>query len=273
MEMNFKLKTLVAVLALSAAAATTANAATNPTGANGSSVIFSAWDDVVDASYTFDIGLYLDNFIGADTTGGLSSNNTLAASGSTYTGVGTGDGHTIATIALTGFNLTSGYWNLVAADGTSRKRVLTTNFDPAYSVTTNSQVAGASNAVNSFIGAGAAASASTGTLSDSSKVDYAGGSLWGDDLSGKAGFAGSSNVLGEASNLFVTWQKSVDIPGSSGLANLTYNGNNVFATTYSLAGVTYLNIAAVPETDTSGMMLAGLGLMGFIARRRNSKQA
>jgi hypothetical protein len=36
--------------------------------------------------------------------------------------------------------------------------------------------------------------------------------------------------------------------------------------------LTYNAVAAVPEADTSAMMLAGLGLMGFVARRR-SKQA
>jgi hypothetical protein len=34
--------------------------------------------------------------------------------------------------------------------------------------------------------------------------------------------------------------------------------------------LTYTNIAAVPEADTSAMMLAGLGLMGFVARRRRA---
>lgn len=32
-------------------------------------------------------------------------------------------------------------------------------------------------------------------------------------------------------------------------------------------------ISAVPETDTSAMMLMGIGLMGFIARRRKNNQA
>lgn len=49
---------------------------------------------------------------------------------------------------------------------------------------------------------------------------------------------------------------------------------NTFADTLTLtsAGVlTYSNVAAVPEADSSAMILAGLGLMGFIARRRNAR--
>ena len=271
--MNFKLKTLVAVLALSAAAATTANAADTATGANGSSVIFSAWDVNTGTSYSFDLGLYLNNLIGADTTGGSSTNNTLSASGSVYTGSGTGDGHTIATIALPNFNLSSGVWNLAAADGTGRKRMLVSNADTAYAGTTNSQVNSTTGAVTSYIGLGAAASNVTGTTATINDPWFANSASWGDNMA-TSGFVGSSNALGSQSDLFVNWAKSTTLSSSAaGVSHLTYNGNNVFATTYSLAGVTYLNIAAVPETDTSGMMLAGLGLMGFIARRRNSKQA
>jgi hypothetical protein len=33
------------------------------------------------------------------------------------------------------------------------------------------------------------------------------------------------------------------------------------------------SVAAVPEPETYGMMLMGLGLMGFVARRRRNDQA
>jgi hypothetical protein len=34
-----------------------------------------------------------------------------------------------------------------------------------------------------------------------------------------------------------------------------------------------LSVSAVPEPETYAMMLAGLGLMGFMGRRRKAKQA
>lgn len=41
----------------------------------------------------------------------------------------------------------------------------------------------------------------------------------------------------------------------------------------SSAGVlSYSTVSAVPEADTSGMMIIGLGLMGFVARRRSNNK-
>ena len=59
-----------------------------------------------------------------------------------------------------------------------------------------------------------------------------------------------ANVHGSAAGLF-----SLELKGSA------TKGGNYFG------GVT---VSAVPEPETYGMMLAGLGLMGFVARRRKS---
>jgi len=41
---------------------------------------------------------------------------------------------------------------------------------------------------------------------------------------------------------------------------------------YDNLSINAVSVAAVPEADTSSMMLAGLGLMGVVARRRNNKK-
>lgn len=52
---------------------------------------------------------------------------------------------------------------------------------------------------------------------------------------------------------------------------LRVNGNLVSDTGASFGGAVML--APVPEPETYGMMLGGLGVLGFLARRRKAKQA
>ena len=57
-----------------------------------------------------------------------------------------------------------------------------------------------------------------------------------------------------------------------GIANGAAAANGFTAETNAAGGrLNILAVQAVPEPDTYAMMLAGLGLMGFIARRRSSK--
>jgi hypothetical protein len=279
MDMNFKLKALVAAVMLTAAA--TAGAATGTTATTGSSMIFSAWDinagGGVGASYSLDLGNFLNTFIGADVAGGVGTTNALNDSGFAYTGSVAVDG-TILDVALTGFNLgTTGVWNLAAADGSGRNRLLTSEASLLATGPTNAQIKTAVGAVNGYDSALTAGGsvAGAGLTAIGSDLFYANSAIYGDDFGG-SGITGSSNALGSSSNIYAMWQKSTTLAQSNaGFHTLTAGGLDVFGTTYVTAGVTHfkLAVAAVPEADTSAMMLAGLGLMGFIARRRNRKQA
>jgi hypothetical protein len=57
-----------------------------------------------------------------------------------------------------------------------------------------------------------------------------------------------------------------DLDRNSGFDNLP-NGSTDFVGAFSL------NVTAVPEPETYALMLAGLGLLGFVARRRKQKAA
>lgn len=72
-------------------------------------------------------------------------------------------------------------------------------------------------------------------------------------------FTGTAGVSALASGVFA----------GSGSGNVIYGGSSVVNTTISL---TY-NYAPVPEPETYGMLLAGLGIMGAIARRKAKKAA
>jgi len=277
---NIKSKVLGTVIALSFMSVVSANAATTPgqvtqavngSTASGSSLIFSAWDDSTSTGYSIDLGSTLNSIIGSDpyVTGGAgSSTNTMVSSGYTYTGA-------TLSFALPDWNLSNGVWNLAASDTLGRNRVLVTNIDPAYAGTTNSQISGAAGSLNNYLSLGAALSTSAGTTSTDASDWYPGSASWNDNLGGKTGFNGSSVGLTDTANLFVLWQKSISLPSQQGgLSSLIdSNGNQIFAYLTNVEGTEYLNIAAVPEADTSLMLLSALGLMGFIARRRNSNNA
>ena len=49
---------------------------------------------------------------------------------------------------------------------------------------------------------------------------------------------------------------------TNGTASVSYSGN-----------ISVLTVSAVPEAETYGMMLAGLGMLGFVARRKAAKKA
>ena len=109
---------------------------------------------------------------------------------------------------------------------------------------------------------------------------------------------GSQNLLAPAGYAAYTWwgqnTESVYTPGSTAnfsitLSNVSVGSNTVGVSTYfgygaataqsasnqygnysTFTGTFASPVAAVPEPETYAMMLAGLGLVGFMARRRKS---
>jgi len=94
--------------------------------------------------------------------------------------------------------------------------------------------------------------------------------------------SGPSNGLGNTGLGFL-----LNNPGPGGVQGVdqqvSYTWNNLSAGNYTLGFATGLgglkvddvqiSVTAVPEPETYAMMLAGLGLIGTIARRRKAKQA
>jgi hypothetical protein len=93
------------------------------------------------------------------------------------------------------------------------------------------------------------------------------------DITGLALFtAGGTQVTsGSAlhSGAIDVWTLATSAPLDVGDYYLQVSGTMVSATSGSFGGAVML--APVPEPAAYGMMLAGLGLVGFMARRRDSK--
>jgi hypothetical protein len=109
-------------------------------------------------------------------------------------------------------------------------------------------------------------------VTDPSMVAYAGSAQWGSNW-GSAFNGTSTGLIGNDMNMYLLQQttgvfahrndfsvfSAIEQGGNQVVANLDMNGN-----------LTIAAVAAVPEADTYAMMLAGLGLVGFMAARRRS---
>jgi hypothetical protein len=278
MKLSMK-KTLVAaaIAALAMSGAAEARIQDGSTG-NGE-LVFSAWDGAVGYTYDLEWTSALNDLVAggaADGTYTASPSATVAASMIGADGV-------IFDHVLTGFsnfsNLSAVQWNLTAADSLTRQRLLTTMGDSAADMnTSNSNIKNAVTTFNGYIGGANGKSTDNVTMSVdgyantvlADGVGYAGNS--GNNWGGRT--PDNTTLLGASTSLWVLGMNNSSTTGTAGSSTgyinqlLAFNGQAVTASTYLAQDGYHLQIAAVPEADTYAMFLAGLGLMGFIARRR-----
>jgi hypothetical protein len=264
--MNFKLNTLVAAALLVAAGS--ANAAidggqtTNGTG----SLFLVVTDTTAGYSFVGDLGVGMDSFLGASNT----SASWNLGSFSAWTPFVSAIGGNLANAKYAVYS----FDNVGATTTVEAKRLLTTvaaGDDVTSYTTTNSKLGGA---VGSTIG--------TTWLVNGVQVDannlmndhdtVANGSSYTNKAAAYAQAKIGDSL--QANTQFVTTVAAADsadfwLLGNSSSATLAQANLYKQAGTFSLSG-TALNysVAAVPEADTYALMLAGLGLVGFMARRR-----
>lgn len=249
--MKFSLKTLAAAVVM-AAAATGANAAIdNGAGGNGD-LFFNVWD--ASGSYTRDLGYSIDSF-----------QATLSAAGNINLSWTADATFTSFLAGVSDVNALK--WNIVAVDKSGANRLLETYTTLPSPKKTNDVTRTAANNTQSFATAvngviGAADSVAVG----SSSAAWAGKSAFKDTAGGYLFFSNAGTV---ANNSYASGLGFMRIDAAStGVATSVYtpyvDGQSVKA---YWDGST-LNVAAVPEPESYAMLLAGLGMIGFVARRR-----
>jgi hypothetical protein len=197
-----------------------------------------------------------------------------------------GAGGVIFDGALTGLpfaNAADVQWNFGAYDQTGRTRMLITK-DVAdatpFTPTSNQEKAavtgfyGYTSFADGFIVGGNSVVDGYAVTASTDGAAYAGnmGSGFVNNL------ADTTNTLGGQSFLYLLAQSTQASSAAAALQTqlLSFDGRAIVAKTYLQGGEWRLNVsavAAVPEPETNAMLLAGLGLMGFIARRRSNKSA
>ncbi len=274
--MKFKFKSVIAAAVLSVAA-TSANAAI--TGGGNSELVFSAWDSVAGVGYTFDLDWTkaLNDMVGIDQT--TANNATLTANAKVSASMIDANG-VIYDGALTGLPFTNAanvQWNLGAFDsGSGRTRLLMTQGDSGLTfASTNDQVKTAATLFGSYAPASngfilSAADDTYAVTSNTNGIAYAGnfGTGWNGNT------VDTTNVLGGSSNMYLLAPTTLSASAAQAINMqlLSFDGNAIVARTYmdenDVWRLNISSVAAVPEAETNAMMLAGLGLIGFIARRR-----
>ena len=257
-----KLK-LIAAAALLAATGAANAAIDNGSGGNGE-LFFSAWDGA--SSYTFDLNTTIDAFQASVNAVGTGTyvNATLDALFTTY---------------LSTANLSTLVWNIVATDLSGARRIVNTYTTlPATTMggpegrSAAGTVGAFVTAVNQGITAQGGVNSAVFAAGTNGYANVASGTTFGDNIGGLLNFSNGGTV---ANNSYANGLglMRVDVP-PSGSGVSTYNpyvdgGFSVRSYFDTTSGT--VTISAVPEPETYAMLLAGLGLMGAIARRRRNQ--
>jgi len=258
--MKLKLIALAAMLAAGSAQATIVDGSTG----NGE-LFMTVLDSVGQQSYTLDLNLTMNDFLAGIAVSGASYNYASDANMSSFLSM-------VAPADKSGLKFAIGAMDTVGATATDFHRYITTAsvIDAATDTNLNLKQLGTSGAqflgnTNGLIGAG-----NSLIVTDPALIAYAGSAQWGDNW-GSAFNGTSTGLIGGDLNMYLLAQttgafaprnnpsvySALAQSGNQVVANLDMNGNLTIA-------------AAVPEAETYAMMLAGLGLVGFMAARRRS---
>ena len=274
--MKFQLKALVAAIAI--VAAVPAQAAMQ-TGTNGdSSLILTLVDSTNVVSATFDLGSTFTTF-----------DRTVNQSWDLVSNLN----YSAAWTAFSSAASAGKQWGVYMADGNgtgalAQQRFATSALATGLSTISNSKLGGDAALFDEFI------TASNNIVANGSSIlnnhqQVADGSNFVSGLPGtnlafggnSKGYnngriaSGSSDANGDFdTNLFV-WtltRSSTNNLGNATSAQLNVSGFNPYFNLSSNGVLTYTasNAAPIPEPETYGMLLAGLGMIGFVARRRKS---
>lgn len=257
--MKFSLKSVAAALVLAASAASASAAIDNGANGNGE-LFFSAWDG--QSSYSYDLNVSIDAFETNKNASGqlnLSYGSDFTSSFSSW---------------LSTANTASLKWNILATDTSGQRRLLATvgaatlpatNYtaDVLRTAALNEQTA--INAINgTLVG-------NSGVTTSAAAASYAGTMA---SFYTRFNFNTTGTLAANSFNSGLAFEKTTaNATGLTAGVNTAYSDDGVAVRAW-LASDNTLHIgavAAVPEPSEYALMLAGLGMIAAIARRRNSR--
>lgn len=277
--MSMKLKTLTAAVAI--AASGMANAAIDNFASGNSSLLFFAADKTgAPISMSLDLSFNLNDFLPGSTLANSTiawnfNTNTLSVNGVQQ--AGTYNWSSLLETFSGTAQVAETSWGVIAGDS------LSTTFSDTpirYISTSKSSLDLADNqtlstlsffsSVDNHLKAVALAQGANDGVTASSGAAYvAHGTALGANFNwqNRSTAGSSAAAVGESQNVY--FYEGVAFPGTNRATVTQFgNANGVASFSYSEGILTYT--APVPEPETYALMLAGLGLVGAIARRRKS---
>lgn len=261
--MNFTLKALVAAVALAAAGSASAAAIVNVDTAS-SDVFLAVYDYSNKASAVFDLG---NKWSFSDISGGTAVSDTVTL---------TSDASWVSLLGATGVTTSTLKWAIFAGStdttgtATALLETLAVGTNPAAGSaykqnTVNAQITNIGNFLTTAGNKGLTQGGSIYTSGTTNAPFVGTTSLLGS--LGKQNATGSTvvNALDSFASL-IQYDAADSVPANSVLTKFSTSVGFKLSSSgvLSFTGAT----AAVPETDTYAMLLAGLGVMGLVARRR-----
>lgn len=279
----FKTKLIAAAIALGVSGFANATITLGATG--NTEFVFSAYDSIAGKGYTYDLSdLGWDDIYGADVRMNslIGSTNTTAAIGTTL--IAKPVNGILFDIALPSFstflasaNAANLNWNVVSAENSSIRRIVQTVSTAPVTPLANSKIVTAANNFDNYASAvnalgthpGTTATDGVALTSTTDLTGYAGNIGSNFQGAGYASTGGINDVL--SFYVFSTNSTNLSSTAAGRVAQLkSADGQAVVAKIYQGADGYHLQISAVPEPETYAMLLAGLGLLGFAARRKNA---
>ncbi|KAF0162533.1 MAG: hypothetical protein FD157_3893 [Rhodocyclaceae bacterium] len=273
-----KLKSKLMAAAIALVAASGAHAAVNNSAAGNGELFFTIYDigaNISDAAddraYVRDLGSLLNGgTMNAWTSGSVVTNPSapLSADKQAFGTIYSVGADANLTSFLTASTDTSRLkWNIVAADSNGTDRILTTAGSISLAQTpTYTQFRTFAGGVDINL------AAMNPALTGESAL-YSGGGAgligWADTIGGRTAYSNAAG-LGGSSSFFLLSEKATT--GTTTKATVQqYMADSTTAMEWTLAAngnLSYGAIAAIPEPSEYALMLAGLGMLGFMARRR-----
>jgi len=257
--MKFSLKTLAAAAVMAVAASSSFAAIDNGANGNGE-LFFSAWDGAT--SYSYDLNVSIDSFEASKNAAGLLN----LSYGSDFT---SSFGSWLSTA-----NAASLKWNILATDTAGQRRILSTvgaAILPATNKGADVLRTAAGNIQTAVIAINGTLDGNSGVTTSTSAASYAGtmGAFYP-----KFNFDTTGNLLANSYTNGLAFEKTTaNATGITVGVNSAYVDDGVAVRSWIGSDNTLhiAAVAAVPEPESYAMLLAGLGMIGLMARRRQNR--